>query len=735
MSAYCFRAKMVQFSKGQSAVHTAAYNARTELEHRAENRQTRDYGGHDEQDDLIFTGIFAPKDAPEWVNDRGELWNRAEEAERQKANGQPARNIMLALPQELSEEARLRLVKGFVREAFVRKGMIADVNIHAPDIERGDDPRNFHAHILLTTRTLDGDHFSKTKTDARDWNKGGTLDAWREKWAHMGANALEKEASNQLDPAEKERLMIEAARYREGHKTHEKQAEAALARGDAEWFEHHKERTASLHNGPAVTEMERKGLHTDRGDENREIAERNAAVQELRAVQAEREKDALGKGAGQIRMAKALSNSVDGFIDNLHMRGMTLAVVSQEEALASERKAAFAQELGNRSARLKAGEVVAVNQWGNTYRLTGRTLGETPQGAEKFVAGIDKAALLDVATSADALKEASREAFIFEQAAKRERQPLSKVAGQIRLAKSLSENVNGFVQNLRERGLSLAVVSSADVYASERRAAFAQEVGNYAKPLTEGELVAVTKWGGAYKLGARTLGGTPESVQDYLAGVDTAALSGVYDTADSLRIEDALKRRGKPARTPNGADMVTQQAFAQQRFERNTRRATAAARPKAPATLTPWSEDRAAFDAGRDITKRKATGLTVTLADGQKVPLAEHVDQLRAKLRPEKRLPHVAPIKLLNDPALSRRYDEQDERDRKAKERENKALERIGSDLKSGRSLRASDVKNLTRETFDRIQEKGDKALREKVDDRRKENDRQRDGGRERERD
>jgi hypothetical protein len=40
----------------------------------------------------------------------------------------------------------------FVQEAFVSKGMVADVAIHAPVLAKGDHPDNHHAHILLTLR-------------------------------------------------------------------------------------------------------------------------------------------------------------------------------------------------------------------------------------------------------------------------------------------------------------------------------------------------------------------------------------------------------------------------------------------------------------------------------------------------------------------------------------------------------------------------------------------------------
>ncbi len=61
---YHFTAKAVSVGKGQSAVHTAAYNERTQLEHEREGRQTADYRPHGA---TLFSGISAPKGAPDWA--------------------------------------------------------------------------------------------------------------------------------------------------------------------------------------------------------------------------------------------------------------------------------------------------------------------------------------------------------------------------------------------------------------------------------------------------------------------------------------------------------------------------------------------------------------------------------------------------------------------------------------------------------------------------------------------
>lgn len=89
---------------------------------------------------------------PERFSDREFLWNDIERNEK-SSKALLARNLIFALPRELSEEDRIKLLEQFVKENFTDKGMIADVNIHNPDASDGlEQP---HAHILLTLRQID----------------------------------------------------------------------------------------------------------------------------------------------------------------------------------------------------------------------------------------------------------------------------------------------------------------------------------------------------------------------------------------------------------------------------------------------------------------------------------------------------------------------------------------------------------------------------------------------------
>ena len=173
---------MISRSQGRSATAAIAYRVAERIEDRRTGL-TFDYAARGGVD---HTEILAPDHAPNWVFDRSELWNRVEESETRK-NSQVAREVRVALPAELTHEARVALVREFAQEQFVDRGMVADIALHAPG--RDGDDRNDHAHILLTTREIGPEGFT---TKNRDWNKVEVLEGWREAWAWDSNAALER---------------------------------------------------------------------------------------------------------------------------------------------------------------------------------------------------------------------------------------------------------------------------------------------------------------------------------------------------------------------------------------------------------------------------------------------------------------------------------------------------------------------------------------------------------------
>ena len=157
MAIFIASTKSISRGNGQSAVASASYRAGVELEDKRYGK-THDYSKkHGVMSaDIIFPTALAAANAD---IDRSDLWNKAEAAEKRK-DARVAREWLVNLPHELSEQDRKDLAHTFAKTLADRYGTIADCAIHKPtdkEIERGADPRNFHAHIMFTTRTAELD--------------------------------------------------------------------------------------------------------------------------------------------------------------------------------------------------------------------------------------------------------------------------------------------------------------------------------------------------------------------------------------------------------------------------------------------------------------------------------------------------------------------------------------------------------------------------------------------------
>lgn len=134
---------MISRGTGRSVVAAAAYASCSKI--------CNDYDGvtHDytRKHGCIYSEIFLPSNAPPEWQDRTELWNAVEAAEKSK-DSRLARELIVALPVEVGLDEWKTILKDFISEQCVNKGMCADVSIHDTD---GHNP---HAHILLTVRQL-----------------------------------------------------------------------------------------------------------------------------------------------------------------------------------------------------------------------------------------------------------------------------------------------------------------------------------------------------------------------------------------------------------------------------------------------------------------------------------------------------------------------------------------------------------------------------------------------------
>jgi MobA/MobL family len=87
-----------------------------------------------------------------------------------QTNARVAREYLIALPVELSPQHRIGLAREFSQELSDRYRFAVDVAVHAARNFPGSDPRNFHAHLLATTREVTTQGLGAKTT--LEWNDG-----------------------------------------------------------------------------------------------------------------------------------------------------------------------------------------------------------------------------------------------------------------------------------------------------------------------------------------------------------------------------------------------------------------------------------------------------------------------------------------------------------------------------------------------------------------------------------
>lgn len=274
MAIYHCTCKIISRGKGRSAVGSAAYRSGEKL--------INEYDGmeHDyrKKSGVVYSEIMLCENALKEYQDRSTLWNEVEKIEK-GSKARLAREYEVALPVEMTREEQINLVRNFVKDNFVDKGMCADFAIH--DKEDG----NPHAHIMITTRPIekDGSWGTKQKKEyildkngnkqydkkkktykcktvkVNDWDSVEFLERNRESWAKKVNAELEKKNLPQ----------------RVDHRSLKEQGI---------------ERVPTIHEGGA-RKLENRGIETDRGNINREIRTANGQMQTIDILTKQTEKE------------------------------------------------------------------------------------------------------------------------------------------------------------------------------------------------------------------------------------------------------------------------------------------------------------------------------------------------------------------------------------------------------------------------------------------------------------
>lgn len=180
--------KVIQRSKGRSATAAIAYRTAKKITC-VFTGQVFDYS---KKKGVAHTEIFLPEGAGAWANDSELLWNLAELAEKRK-DATTAKEIVLALPSELNLKQQKELLSKYCKEIAKKDSCAIEAAIHEPN--KQGDQKNWHAHLMKTTRTPEAEGFSERKilSEGAGFDRKAHLKDQRKLWETF-CNAALKEA-------------------------------------------------------------------------------------------------------------------------------------------------------------------------------------------------------------------------------------------------------------------------------------------------------------------------------------------------------------------------------------------------------------------------------------------------------------------------------------------------------------------------------------------------------------
>ena len=283
MAIFIASTKSISRSNGQSAVASASYRAGVELDDKRYGK-THDYS---KRSGVMSADIILPTALASAYTDisRSDLWNKAEAAEKRK-DARVAREWLVNLPYELDENDRKDIAHKFAQMLADRYGTIADCAIHQPtqkEIERGADPRNFHAHIMFTTRTAElNDNNEIVLTDKATIelsdNKRRSLGLERVNVEIKEIRQLWEQIANEK-LAEYDHELIDSRSYADQGKDIEPQIKmgSVATKLERDKYESEREKAEQANKKGEVYEIDETPA-TIRGEINAMIAERNELV-------------------------------------------------------------------------------------------------------------------------------------------------------------------------------------------------------------------------------------------------------------------------------------------------------------------------------------------------------------------------------------------------------------------------------------------------------------------------
>lgn len=139
--------------------------------------------------DVLFTRVYLPSNAPPELKDMQFLCDEIEKSEK-RYDARTAREFKCSLPNELPIDELEKIVSDFICENFISQGICAVAAIHEGRNDAEAEKNNPHVHIIVATRTVDENGFSRKK--CRDFDKRDRLLLWRKQWEKVLNRAYER---------------------------------------------------------------------------------------------------------------------------------------------------------------------------------------------------------------------------------------------------------------------------------------------------------------------------------------------------------------------------------------------------------------------------------------------------------------------------------------------------------------------------------------------------------------
>lgn len=156
------RAQVISRGAGRSIVSAAAYRHRARMMDEEAGTSFSYRGGASE---LVHEELALPEGIPAWLKTAIDgksvtgaseiLWNAVDAFEK-RSDAQLARELIIALPEELTRAENIALVREFVQDNLTSKGMLADWVFH-------DKDGNPHIHLMMTLRPMTEEGFGPKK--------------------------------------------------------------------------------------------------------------------------------------------------------------------------------------------------------------------------------------------------------------------------------------------------------------------------------------------------------------------------------------------------------------------------------------------------------------------------------------------------------------------------------------------------------------------------------------------